>query len=227
MHAARPSSSFVACWHGGVRHDSQLLSGRRAAVARGRLEGWGRTVWTGTARYRTTSFLECVPHDHIRFFEGLRLYHQSADCVCTHGGLDPRVLRMHEQTDQALIWGAGTFPEGYQGTEIVVYGHHNNAALNADGWPMPAVLGQTIGIDTISHGVLTAIRLPDRRVFQSARYARRVTRMTTAHARDRFMTIEPPDRGPPKGVQAQWEPRVSRSAPPRDAIGPAWIRLEH
>ena len=28
----------------------------------------------------------------------------------------------------------------------------------------------SIGIDTISHGILTAFRLPDRRVFQSARF---------------------------------------------------------
>jgi hypothetical protein len=49
----------------------------------------------------------------------------------------------------------------------------NNATLNAKGWPSPTALGQTIGIDTIAHGVLTAIRLPDRRVFQSARYESR------------------------------------------------------
>ena len=30
--------------------------------------------------------------------------------------------------------------------------------------------GTTIGIDSILHGVLTAIRLPEQRVFQSARY---------------------------------------------------------
>jgi hypothetical protein len=34
------------------------------------------------------------------------------------------------------------------------------------------VQGRTIGIDTISHGVLTAIRLPDERVYQSGRYLR-------------------------------------------------------
>jgi len=32
------------------------------------------------------------------------------------------------------------------------------------------VIGNTVGIDTISHGVLTAIRMPDRRVFQGGRY---------------------------------------------------------
>jgi hypothetical protein len=51
-----------------------------------------------------------------------------------------------------------------------VYGHRNNAVVSADGWPSPAILGRTIGIDTISHGVLTAVRLPDGRVFQSARF---------------------------------------------------------
>ena len=46
-----------------------------------------------------------------------------------------------------------------------------NADIDANGWPHPRVLGATVGIDTISHGVLTAMRFPDRRVFQSARYS--------------------------------------------------------
>ena len=116
------------------------------------------------------AFFDCVPEEHIRFFEGLRHYHQSADCLCTHGGLDPRAGGVQEQPPQALIWGAGDFPGAYEGAEIVVYGHRNNAVLNADGWPAPSMAGRTIGIDTISHGVLTAIRLPDQRVFQSARF---------------------------------------------------------
>jgi len=116
------------------------------------------------------AFFDCVPQEHIRFLEGLRLYHQSADCVCTHGGLDPRVARVQEQAREALMWGAGSFPNGYDGAEVVVYGHRNNAALNADGWPALMIEGRTIGVDTISHGVLTAVRLPDQRVFQSARY---------------------------------------------------------
>ena len=33
-----------------------------------------------------------------------------------------------------------------------------------------SVVATSIGIDTISHGILTAFRLPDRRVFQSARF---------------------------------------------------------
>jgi hypothetical protein len=52
----------------------------------------------------------------------------------------------------------------------VVYGHWNDATLDHHGWPAPRVIGNTIGIDTISFGVLTAVRLPDRQVFQSEQY---------------------------------------------------------
>ena len=115
-------------------------------------------------------FFDCVPPAHVRFFDRLRSFYQSPDCVCTHGGLDPRVSGVHVQAREALIWGAGGFPSQYGGAETVVYGHWNNAVLNDEGWPAPAIVGCTIGIDTIAHGVLTAIRLPDHRVFQSARY---------------------------------------------------------
>ena len=115
-------------------------------------------------------FFDCVPRDHIRFFENLRLFHETPDCVCCHGGLDPRISRLQDQQRDALIWGGNGFPHGYDGAETVVYGHHDNATLNGNGWPAPTILGRTIGIDTISHGVLTAVRLPDRKVFQSARF---------------------------------------------------------
>jgi hypothetical protein len=35
-----------------------------------------------------------------------------------------------------------------------------SASPTKDGWPTPAISGGTIGIDTISHGVLTAVRMP-------------------------------------------------------------------
>ena len=117
------------------------------------------------------AFFNAVPDNHLAFLQNLRVFHKSVDCICTHGGLDPRVSELRKQLSRDLIWGAGTFPDGYNGADVVVYGHHNNATLDDAGWPWPTVIGQTIGIDTVSHGVLTAFRLPDRRVFQSARYA--------------------------------------------------------
>ena len=114
-------------------------------------------------------FFDCVPQAQIDFFEGLRSYYESPDCVCSHAGLVPHVS-LQEQPREALIWGADGFPDQYDGAETVVYGHWSNADVNADGWPEPAILKATIGIDTIAHGVLTAVRLPDLRVIQSARY---------------------------------------------------------
>lgn len=130
----------------------------------------GAELYLGHCTLPYEAFFDCVPSEHIGFFEGLRLYYQGPDCVCTHAGLDPRIGCVQEQRSEALIWGAGAFPDEYRGRELVVYGHWNNATLNRDGWPTPTIVGRTIGVDTISHGVLTAVRLPDQRIFQSARY---------------------------------------------------------
>ena len=115
-------------------------------------------------------FFDAVPEAHLKFFRSLLPCHETADCLCVHGGLDPRVPRLQEQSREALLWGADGFPDGYEGARVVVYGHRNDAELDSEGWPTPRRLARTIGIDTIAHGVLTAVRLPDRAVFQSARY---------------------------------------------------------
>ena len=106
----------------------------------------------------------------VCFSKGLVPYHQTADGICVHAGLDPRVPRLEDQSIEALLWGVNGFPDQYRGTETVVYGHWNNADVDPRGWPKPRIIGSTIGLDTISHGVLTAVRLPDHRLFQSARY---------------------------------------------------------
>jgi hypothetical protein len=78
---------------------------------------------------------------------------------------------VESQPHQTIIWGTDGFPTEYVGPDTVVYGHWDDSQIDATGRPQPAVGRATIGIDTISHGVLTAIRLPDRRVFQSNRFA--------------------------------------------------------
>jgi hypothetical protein len=115
-------------------------------------------------------FFDTVPASHLAFFENLSPYYRGADGICVHGGLDPQVLSLPEQTVEALIWGTKGFPNTYLGVETLAYGHRNNAELDLRGWPKPRIIGQTIGLDTISHGVLTAMRLADRRLFQSAQH---------------------------------------------------------
>jgi serine/threonine protein phosphatase 1 len=115
-------------------------------------------------------FFNSMPPTHRAFFTQLKLCFQSSDCICTHAGLNPTVDRLEKQPSESLIWGQEDFPFGYNGDDVVVYGHWGNAATDSTGWPEPRIVGRTIGIDTIANGVLTAVRMPDWRIFQSQRY---------------------------------------------------------
>ena len=118
------------------------------------------------------AFFEAMPDDHLAFFDELALYHVTDDCISVHAGVDTRGTGVERQSRQALIWGwdDGGFPGNYAGKTAVVYGHRNNAVLDEQGWPQPNVIGRTVGIDSSRERVLTAYRLPDGHVFQSARH---------------------------------------------------------
>jgi len=134
------------------------------------MDGAGLQLFVGTCTLPYDAFFDALPEAHRRFFDSLVPACETADCICVHGGLDPDVGRLEDQTRDVLIWGVHNFQEEYAGEKLVVYGHWNNADVGDDGWPRPAVVGRTIGLDTIAHGVLTAMRVPDGRVFQSARF---------------------------------------------------------
>jgi len=113
-------------------------------------------------------FFQQVPASHRAFLEHLVPYFRTPSGVCVHGGLDPHVARLEEQPLEALLWGTSSFPSSYAGADPIVYGHRDSATVDSQGWPSPTIVGATIGSDTISHGVLTAVRLEDGCVFQSA-----------------------------------------------------------
>ena len=51
----------------------------------------GAELYLGHCALPYESFFECVPADHIRFFEGLRLYHSDRGlCVHSRWGGSPR-----------------------------------------------------------------------------------------------------------------------------------------
>ncbi len=129
-------------------------------------------VHAGTCALPYEQFFDVLPAAHRHFFASLERWHETPECVCVHGGLDP-AIGDHAAPQSAHQWGAPGFPEHYQGEPTVVYGHMNNAAIDDDDWPRPRVVGRTYGLDTIAHGVLTAIRLPGPYLLQSARYERR------------------------------------------------------
>ena len=130
----------------------------------------GLTLFVNRVELPYDLFFAHMPPEHVDFLRGLAVRYRGPDGICVHGGLDPAVRRLEDQTVDALIWGALGFPEDYVGDETVAYGHRDNAALDEDGWPHPRIVGATVGLDTIAHGVLTAMRLEDGRVFQSGRH---------------------------------------------------------
>lgn len=124
----------------------------------------------GGCRLPYDLFFEAMPAEHRQFFSQLACSYGNDECICTHAGLDPELPRLTDQSSEVCVWGHAAFPSAYVGARPVVYGHWNNAELDAEGWPRPRIVGNTIGLDTISHGVLSAIRLPDRTLFQSQRH---------------------------------------------------------
>jgi serine/threonine protein phosphatase 1 len=141
-----------------------------AHVLRNALELAGASLITEKAPLPYHIFFNVLPSDHLRFFQSLELFHRTADVICVHAGSDLDCMLAPENPD-VFVWGTSGFPDKYRGKDCVVYGHWNNAAMDQHGWPQPCVrTNQTYGIDTIAHGVLTAMRFPDCKVFQSKRH---------------------------------------------------------
>jgi len=115
-------------------------------------------------------FFDAMPASHLSFLDELCTHHRTREAFCSHAGVDPRVTSLNDQRRHELIWGASGFPRAYTAEDLIVYGHFNNATLDAKGWPAPAFVNRTIGLDTSAFGVVSAVRLPDQRVFQSAQY---------------------------------------------------------
>lgn len=151
-----------------IRSYSPEAADAMRAASRADLPG----VYAGTAALPYAQFFDLLPAAHRQFFSSLVRWHETAECLCAHAGVDPAATAFDPEA-RALVWGARGFPDEYAGDRPVVYGHMNNAHVDDDDWPHPRVVGTTFGLDTIAHGVLTAIRLPGPYILQSARYERR------------------------------------------------------
>jgi serine/threonine protein phosphatase 1 len=145
-------------------------SGAAAGRLRSAIEELGSRVVTERTELPYDAFIGALPDTHLEFLKELQLFHRVGNTVFVHGGLDPCVGPVEQQDKETLLWGTDEFPTTYVGPDLVVYGHHNDAILDGNGWPKPRFSTSAIGLDTISHGVLTAVGLPEGRIFQSARH---------------------------------------------------------
>lgn len=131
-----------------------------------------RHLYDGAVALPYDVFFDAMPREHVAFFDELLLHHRTDDCLAVHAGVRTATANLTEVSARTLLWGWDDegFPKTYAGDEIVVYGHRNNAVLDPQGWPWPNVMGRTVGVDSSRHGVVTACRLPDGRIFQSNRH---------------------------------------------------------
>jgi len=97
---------------------------------------------------------------YARFHAGLRLYHEDADAIYVHAGLDVRIPRLADQRPEVLLWIRERFFRSaaqWQGKPIV-FGHTPTQSM---GLPRGAIFRshRLYGIDTgcVYGGMLTAL----------------------------------------------------------------------
>lgn len=127
----------------------------------------GLRLYTDRIELPYQLFFDAMPATHRAFLSELSLWYECEECGCSHAGVDPAVPGLASQPPRALVWGHPLFPAAYTGETPIVYGHWNNAAPGADGWPVLTTVGNTICVDSTRHGVVSAVRMPDRTAFQS------------------------------------------------------------
>lgn len=131
------------------------------------LEEHGVRLFTYKMPLPYESFFNAMPSEHVEFFQQLEVFHRSPDVLCVHGGAD-LAGDLDPDNPDTFVWGPVGFPEDYTGAAPVVYGHRHNAVADTDGVVRPCIgVNLTYGIDSSEHNVLTAMRFPDERVFQS------------------------------------------------------------
>jgi serine/threonine protein phosphatase 1 len=147
----------------------ESYSPQAARQLREAMQTLGPKLVTERCKLPYRAFFDKLPSEHLAFLTSLKSYHRVGQTVLAHAGVAPGGGPVEEQSRHTLLWGTYDFPHQYAGPDLVVYGHRNDAALDENGWPWPRFTNRAIGLDTISHGVLTALVLPESRILQSGR----------------------------------------------------------
>ncbi len=112
-----------------------------------------------------------VPDEHLKFFGNLKLCFEADDFIAVHAGFNPKVYNMERQTEDDMLWIRETFYRAERRWEkTVIFGHTPARLLGKRrGEVYFDDKKNIIGIDTgaVYGGVLTCLRWPDRKIFQS------------------------------------------------------------
>jgi|688.fasta_scaffold182435_2 serine/threonine protein phosphatase 1 len=131
-----------------------------AVEMRAELDRLGPDIFTGAHSLPYDRVAQSMPSGHLHFLEQLKPFHRNRHGFYSHAGVNPW-LTLENQAEKDLVWGDGDFPALYQGVELVVYGHWNDAYIVSGSDLNLKRQTNAIGIDTIAYGVLTCLSLPD------------------------------------------------------------------
>lgn len=110
-----------------------------------------------------------MPKEHIEFFDSLQLFFKEDTYLFVHAGVNMRVS-WSEQTEEDLLWMDGRKLRGHwKGPETLIVGHKPTHRVSDEFWGKPILDDHFIMVDTGSGktGVLTAVSLPDRQIYQA------------------------------------------------------------
>ncbi len=142
-----------------------------AAMLGLQLREHGPALLTEKRKLSYELFFDAMPASHLALIADAPTFHRTDDVICAHAGVPGDGDALEDADEHGLVWGVTNFPGSYGGKLPVAFGHWDDAVLGKDGWPYPNVHENGCwGLDTISHGVLTAVRFPDETVIQSERF---------------------------------------------------------
>ncbi len=109
----------------------------------------------------------------VDFYKRLKPYHEDADAIYVHAGVDVTVTNMEEQKLTTLLWIRNRFINSaakWPGKQII-FGHTPTHLLGMEKGEIYRNGGHCFGIDTgcVYGGSLTAIHLPTHKVYREDR----------------------------------------------------------
>lgn len=114
------------------------------------------------------AFFDEVPASHMALLESMVDYYEDEACICVHAGISPRGESLVDMEARKFRWGFEGFPEAYTGKKAVIYGHWSRKAKLEAGRVIPYTTRNTVCLDTLSLGVLSAMMMPGAVVLQAA-----------------------------------------------------------